>query len=247
MRVGEERLFSRARRGIVSNKSTAPARFALGNTAQVRSGVTDPDFPDIPLGGWVGRITEVEEGQPPLYLVRWRQDTLKNIHPVYRKRCERDGLDFEEMWLGEDDLEPDRGGRVVLEQPKKIVTPPLSMKDQDDRIRAVFGLTRDDLLPDVDEASQHTYYKHLVANLKFPFAATWVREAGMGDVTEQVTILALGGFEGALWIDDMYGILCQAKMSRSEGELPLAEMEKVKGQPNKQLVEDYAYWFWNNQ
>lgn len=33
----------------------------------------------------------------------------------------------------------------------------LSMKDQDDLIRAVFGLTRDDLLPDVNGSDLRTY------------------------------------------------------------------------------------------
>ena len=230
-----------------ASKPQAPARFTLGNAVRVRSGVTDPDFADIPLGGWAGKIIETEEGNSPLCLIRWSQETLKNMHPVYRKRCERDGLDVEEMWLGEDDLEPDAGGPVIVQQPTKIVTPPLSMKDQDDRIRAVFGLTRDDLLPDVDDASLRTYYKHLAATLKFPVEATWAKEVGLGEVTEKVSILALGGFEDDPWIDDMYGILCKAKMKGGDGELPLAEMEKVKGKPNKQLVEDYAYWFWNNR
>jgi hypothetical protein len=221
-----------------------PARFAVGDAVRVRSGVTDPDFPDIPLGGWAGRITEVEESEPPLCLIRWSQETLKQMHPVYRKRCDRDGLGVEEMWLGQDDLETDTGGPVIVQQPSKIVTPPLSMKDQDDRIRAVFGLTRDDLLPDVDEASLRTYYQYLAAHLRFPFVAMWVREAGMGNVTEKVTVLALGGSEDDPWIDDTYGILCQAKMG---GDLPLGEIEKVKGMPNKQLLEDYAYWFWNHR
>ncbi len=169
------------------------------------------------------------------------------MHPVYRKRCKRDGLDFEEMRLGEEDLEPDGGGPVIVEQPTKIVTPPLSMKDQDDRIRAVFGLTRDDLLPEVDEASLRKYYKHLAANLKFPFATTWEGESGLRDVSRNVTVLALIGPHDDSWIDEMYGILCKVKMSRDEGELPLAEMQKAKGEPNKQLVKDYAYWFWNNR
>ena len=45
----------------------------------------------------------------------------------------------------------------------------------------------------------------------------------------------------------MYGIICKAKMNRGEANLPLAEMEKVSGMPNKHLVRDYAYWFWNNR
>jgi hypothetical protein len=231
----------------MSQTKKAPAKFVVGDSVRVRTGVTDPDFPDIPLGGWVGKIAEVEDGDTPLYLIRWSQETLKNMQPVYQKRCERDGLDHEEMRLGEDELEPDAGGPVILEQPTKIVTPSLSMKDQDDRIRVVFGLTRDELLPEVDEDSLRTYYKYLAAKLKFPVDATWAKEVGMGEVTKKVSILALGSFEDDPWIDDTYGVLCKAKMSRSEGELPLAEMEKVKGKPNKQLVEDYAYWFWNNR
>lgn len=231
----------------MSQVKKAPARFTVGDKVRVRSGVTDPDFPDIPLGGWAGKITEVEDGDPPLYLIHWSHETLKHMHPVYRKRCERDGLDHEEMRLGEDELEADAGGPVIVEQPTNIVTQPLSMKDQDDRIRAVFGLTRDDLLPDVDDDSLRMYYKHLAAKLKFPVEAIWAKEVGLGEVTEKVSILALGGFDHDPWIDDTYGILCKARMKGGEGELPLAEMEKVKGKPNKQLVEDYAYWFWNNR
>jgi hypothetical protein len=231
----------------MSQTKKAPAKFVVGDSVRVRLGVTDPDFSDIPLGGWVGKIAEVDDGATPLYLIRWGQETLKNMHPVYQKRCERDGLDHEEMRLGEDELEIDAGDPVILEQPTKIVTPPLSMKDQDDRIRVVFGLVRDDLLPEVDEDSLRNYYKYLAAKLSFPIDATWAKEVGMGKVTEKVSILASGGFDGDPWIDDIYGILCKAKMSRGEGELPFAEMEKVKGKPNKQLVEDYAYWFWNNR
>ena len=107
----------------MSKKKDAPAKFALGCRVRVRPSVKDPDFLDTPIGGWAGKITEVEAGSPPHYLIRWNQQTLGSIHPVYRKRCERDGLDFEEMWLGEDNLEPDSSGSGILEEPTKIVTP----------------------------------------------------------------------------------------------------------------------------
>ena len=230
-----------------SKKPTTITKFALNDVVRVRSGVTSPDFPDIPLGGWAGKIVKVQNGIPPTYLIRWNPNTLASIHPVYRRRCERDGLSFEEMWLGDDDLEPDTGCPVILEQPTKIVTPPLSMKDQDDRIRAVFGLTRDDLLPDVNGSDLRTYYKHLEASLKYPFEATWIREARFRGVSGKVTIHALGGSEDDPWIDDTYGILCKARMSGGKRDLPLSEVEKVKGKPNQQIVEDYCYWFGNHQ
>ena len=80
-----------------------PASYGPGDHVRVKPGTTDPDFPDIPLGGWAGTIREVDSrSTPPTYLIEWDRHTLKHMHPVYRKRCERDGLDLQSMWLGEE-------------------------------------------------------------------------------------------------------------------------------------------------
>jgi hypothetical protein len=114
------------------SKPQTPARFATGAQVRVKPGTTDPDFSDIPLGGWAGTISEVDQrSAPPTYLIEWDRHTLDHLHPVYRKRCERDGLELKRMWLGEDDIEPDTGGPAVIEQPTSIVTRPLNQKDQD--------------------------------------------------------------------------------------------------------------------
>ena len=84
----------------LENKPQQPAKFASGTPVSVKSGTTDPDFSDIPLGGWAGTIREVDQrAHLPSYLIEWNQKTLDQMHPVYRKRCERDGLEFEIMWL----------------------------------------------------------------------------------------------------------------------------------------------------
>ena len=83
-----------------------------------------------------------------------RSNSSDGIHPIYHKRCERDGLDFETMGLGEEDLELDDGTPVPIEQPTEIKTPPLSEKDQDDRVRMAFGLTHDDPLPEISLETQ---------------------------------------------------------------------------------------------
>jgi hypothetical protein len=44
----------------VSKVLTTP-RFTVGDKVRVRSGVSDPDFPDMPLGGWTGTVTEIIE------------------------------------------------------------------------------------------------------------------------------------------------------------------------------------------
>src|SRR3954452_12258772 len=153
-----------------SNSDTL--RFKPGVKIRVRHGVRDPDFPDIPLGGWVGTVKEVERAKgETTYLIAWDRATLRGMHPVYKKRCERDGLELESMWLGDGDLEPDDGTRVPIEHPTTIVTKPLSEKDQDDRVRMALGLTHDDPLPDVSRKNLLAYHRYLAARLKFPFKA----------------------------------------------------------------------------
>jgi hypothetical protein len=46
-------------------------------------------------------------------------------------------------------------------------------------------------------------------------------------------------------IDEMYGILCEAQIEGRVITLPLGELEKVKGKPNRQLIEDYCDWLHN--
>jgi len=111
-------------------KPRTPTRFDAGTQVRVKPGTTDPDFPDIPLGGWAGTVSEVDQkSAPPTYLIEWNKHTLDHMHPFFRKRCERDGLEPESMWLGEDDIGPDTGEPAVIEQPRSIVTRPLNPKD----------------------------------------------------------------------------------------------------------------------
>jgi hypothetical protein len=224
-----------------------PARYGVGNHVRVRPGTTVPDFEDIPLGGWAGTIREVDQrSAPPTYLIEWNQRTLEHMHPVYRKRCERDGLGPESMWLGEDDLEADRGGPAAVEQPTEIRTRPLEADDQDDRVRLALGLTSDDPLPDVQEETLLAYRRHLAAQLSFPVEASWSPESGLvGGTTHAVTITGLGDPEADPCVDEMYGLLCEARAEGRLIEVPLAECEGKKGSPSRQLLKDYSYWFWN--
>jgi len=70
-----------------------PAKFAVRGKVRVKRGVKDVDYPDMPLGGWTGTICKTHQNH--MYTVRWTQDTLDAIHPVFEKRCEQDSTDFE--------------------------------------------------------------------------------------------------------------------------------------------------------
>ena len=192
----------------------------------------------MPIGGWAGTVSEVHKDG--MFTVRWSRETLASIHPVYRKRCERDGLELKEYWLGEDDIEPDTGGPLEIEQPKAITSKPLSPKDQDDRIRMVFGLTSNDPLPDVTDETLGAYHRYLAERLSFPFAAEYDPQDGH---PEKVKVIGLGDPDDEPMVDEMYGILCEARLEGSVVAIPLGQLEDAKG--NRQLVRDYCCWFWN--
>ena len=219
-------------------------KFMVGDKVRVKHGIRDTDYPDMPLGDWAGTISEIHDHG--MYTVRWSRETLAAMNPVFKKRCERDGMALEDYWLGDDDLEPDTGSPLNIEHPTEVKTKPLSPKDQDDRIRIVFGLTSNDPLPDVDDGTLNTYHKHLSKNLVFPFEAERTSETGpFSSRTIQVKVIGLGDPDEEPMIDDMYGILCEARHERNVVAMPLGELEVKKGKPNRQLEADYCYWFWN--
>jgi hypothetical protein len=222
-------------------------RFKVGDKVRVKRGTRDPNFEDMPLGGWTGAITKVEPSKDEVtYEITWDRRTLDGMHPVYRKRCERDGLYLELMWLEEDDLEPDEGPPVPIEQPTEIRTPPLSDHDEEDRIRMALGLTHDDPLPDVSDETLLAYHRYLAARLKFPLQVTaWARAGPFSSkkVTVALTRLADPRDGG---IDVEYGLIAVGRDAKGEElEVPLDELELGKKDPNRRLLSDYSYWFHN--
>ncbi len=218
-------------------RETPASRFRSGEKVRVKQGVRDPDFPDIPLGGWAGTIKEVGQSKEEVtYLIAWDQATLRSMHPIYKKRCERDGLETESMWLGDGDLEPDDGTRVPIEQPTQIVTKPLSEKDQDDRVRMALGLTHDDPLPDASRKTLLAYHRYLAANLKFPFRA---RSDADGESLTVHRLLNPREYD----LDEGDGLLCEARTTEGTFFVPLSELDDAVG--NRRLVSDYGYWFHN--
>jgi hypothetical protein len=92
-----------------------------------------------------------------------------------------------------------------------------------------------------------TYQKYLATNLVFPFEAEHTSESGpMFRRSTSVKVTGLGDpDEDTPYIDDMYGLLCDARMDKRKVVLPLGELEVPKSKPNRQLIDDYCYWFWN--
>jgi len=60
-----------------------------------------------------------------------------------------------------------------------------------------------------------------------------------------VTVTGLGDPDDDDRIDDTYGLICEIKIGKKRGDAPLAELEAKEGDPNRQLLQDYCFWFWN--
>lgn len=65
-----------------AKRTLETARFQPGAKVRVRYGVIVPDLPDIPLGGWAGTVTQVEQSKgKTVYEIRWNRKTLEERPP----------------------------------------------------------------------------------------------------------------------------------------------------------------------
>lgn len=215
-------------------------KFQPGDKVRVKRGVRDVEYSDIPLGGWAGVITQVDGG---MCTVKWTKETLASIHFVYRNRCERDGSDFELYNIEPDELERDTGDPLDIEQPTRIIAKPLSPGNQEDRIRMVFGLTSDDLVPEVNDGSLETYYRYLSMHLVFPFAAKCRVRYGRPQRVQVIGLVPVD--DDAPLIDECHGFFCAVSVKGEVVTLPVGEIGEVEGESSRQLIEDYCCWFHN--
>jgi hypothetical protein len=229
-----------------SKKRSASPGFKVGDKVRVKSGVRDPDFSDMPLGGWSGTITKIIEHEGQINCVfELDKRTLASIHPIYKQRCEVDGLDYETMGLGQEDIELDDGTPVPIEQPTSIVPRPLVLDDQEDRVRMALGLTHDDPLPEVDHETLLTYHSYLAKQLGFPFKARYEKPVGWSKRIEMpLTVTGLLRPDECE-IDEQYGIIATGRDAEEPVDFPLAEIEVKGSSPSCRMVRDYAYWFHN--
>ncbi len=212
--------------------------FSVGDQVRVKYGTVDPDYPDLPLGGWAGTIVSIDKDLVCRILLN--SATLDQIHPVYRKRCQRDDLDFRFLRMDQKDFDPDLGEGLPVERPTAIQTKPLNQNDQQDRIRAALGITTDDAVPVVEQATLHTYGEYLQAHLAFPFPATFSGHALQLRGGRGISVIGLADATSA---KSEYGLICKVKDDQEIWEMPLGQLEASTNDPNSQLLQDYVHWF----
>ena len=78
----------------------------IGDCIVVKPGVKDPDY-GIDIGGWQGRITEIESYQPGQVTImfQWDSLSLKRMPASAIRRSEEKGLDWTTMGLYPEEVE----------------------------------------------------------------------------------------------------------------------------------------------
>ncbi len=226
------------------SKSKSLQDLKVGDSAVVKTGVTDPDF-GTDLGGWQGRITEIhhskQEGE--LVTIRWDSVTLKQMPGSLIEQCEERGLDWAEYVLLADEVE--RADPRDSEQDTAQVARKLAAEyawsylgAQGRRIgRVLAGVDYYDVM-----ACLHAWEAYLAEHLAFPFEAevNEPRDQGPLEGGDRLKVT------GITLVDDLYGLIVDAWRGRRKYAALLCDLAVVdERSPNHDLVQDYRVWFAN--
>ena len=229
-------------------KNLPPLQFKVGQIVRVNDGVLCTDFESLPLGGWVGKITEARYYRgKAAYDLAWTKETLAVAHPIYALLADEHELRKDEYYgLKENELQFYDGTLICLTEPddiRRFQDRPLSPNSEKDRLRMVFGLKPLDPIPEVDSDSLYQYWKYLTKKLTFPFKAVYIDEYEWDNKRIPFTCEKLDNPKDEK-SDDRYGLFCRGK--RKDGLrliCPLQDVEPVGlSKEEKQILDDYCQW-----
>jgi hypothetical protein len=115
--------------------------------------------------------------------------------------------------------------------------------NQIDRMQMALGATADGL-PRMEADTLARYYAYLAANLSLPFTAYYPQPTNAAEkdqfCCDVLELLDPAQHRG----DEFDGIMCRIRKGGFDVNLPLTELH-APDYSDLQLIEDYAYWFWN--
>ena len=137
---------------------------------------------------------------------------------------------------------PETRGTAAADEPvQAAIYRPFVMDEQDERVRAIFGLPAEAPLPEVTEENLRRYHRYLTTHLKLPFQAKPAIETEVfQDREEPVLVLSLLDPDPKA-LD--HGILCAVGCRNEFYQMPLVDVEAPAKHPNHRLIDDYASWF----
>jgi hypothetical protein len=207
--------------------SGKPRALRVGDSVRVKAGIKDDDL-GLDLGGWQGRITEVDE---------------KNELVLIISDAEEQGLGWDTYYLAPDDVE--------LAEARDTKKRTETVRDQ---IHAKFawhflgeeGQEISRILAGIDPSDMsellERWEEYFSTVLKFPFKAEVTESQDRGPM-HSGDILVVQEIDS---IEEMYGLLVRVKKGRTGYFFPLCDLTPVdKKSSNYQPVRNYAIWFAN--
>lgn len=76
-----------------------------GDSVKVKKGIFCPDYENVDISGWQGRIVDTDE-EGNLFSVEWDSKTLLAMPEEYIVTSLEDGLDYEILDIEQTDVEP---------------------------------------------------------------------------------------------------------------------------------------------
>ena len=217
----------------------------VGDSIVVKPGVKDPNY-GFDIGGWQGRITEIEPYQPGQMTImfQWDSLSLKRMPASSIRLSEENGLDWTTMGLGLEDVE-NAEPRDTQTDVDKIIEM-LSAEHNWDYLGKQ-GRRIHKVLQDIDEDDEleafESWHEYLEAHLKLPFDAvvSEFQDRGPLQAGDMVKVI---GFEG---LEDLYGVLVNIKARGNPYVFPLCDLKTANERStNFPLTDDYAVWFANH-
>src|SRR3972149_794018 len=216
----------------------------VGDCIVVKPGVKDPDY-GIDIGGWQGRVTEIESYQPGQVTImfQWDSLSLKRMPASAIRRSEEKGLDWTTMGLYPEEVEQaePRDTQADVDALIEEMSTEHSwdyLGKQDQRIHQILR----DVDEDDDLEAFEAWQEYLKARLKLPFEAvvSEYQERGPLQSGDRVTVV---GFEG---VEDLYGVLVNIKAGRNSYVFPFCDLKAINEKStNYTLTDDYAVWYSN--
>ena len=215
----------------------------IGQTVKVKNGVLCPDDSEFNLSGWTGRIIELNENYEPTVGIEFDSITLKNMPEKYVKKSEQEGLDWSEIYLDVNDVEPTKSRDT--EQDAKNVRNEIKKRyewigigSEGELIQSVINSAESFKERDALKA----WGKYLEKNLQFPFE-TFIHEyQGRGPLNEGDKLKVFG----IELVDDHYGIIVACRKERKRHDFPLVDLKVTeKKSINSDIIEAYQTWFAN--
>lgn len=219
----------------------------VGDGIKVKKGTKDPDFEDLLIEDWTGKVVEIieeyDDENIALISIKWDNSTLQKLPKKYVKECENLGLDWECMSLyvsdieltSSDDEKPNMNQILLRLLGKSNIIAP---NRYENKLKVIFQ--------GVDIKNQWdclmAWERHLKDNLKFPFEAkltpngnTWKHKQNKELIISKISS-----------VDDKYGVIVGGKINNHEMDFPVSDIELLDSKStNFEIIQDYNLWFSN--